>query len=292
MASVLRARWVDSTADFARVVTPLVAADPIGHSVLATSMTQALTHAAGTADGAAPDVLWWVVEEADGRVVAAGQHWFPHFLGAQGMPDELAGDAAGPVADLFVARDRRPKGVAGPRRAALALAAAFRDRVGVTSDVTRELGAWVLGDLSPPDGVPGTARPPKAADADVLLRWLRAFMAEIGIGVDVHAGEVRRLIEDGGLVVWEVDGRPVSLAGWKQPQHGVARVGPVWTPVELRGQGYGAAVTAAASRSAVDAGSDRVCLYTDLANPVSNGIYARLGYQRVGDAVEITFDWS
>jgi predicted GNAT family acetyltransferase len=30
-------------------------------------------------------------------------------------------------------------------------------------------------------------------------------------------------------------------------------------------------------------------LYTDLANPTSNGIYQAVGYRRVGDAVELRF---
>lgn len=285
----MSARWVDSTLEFATIMAPLVQADPVGHSVLATSVTEALAQATGTAGGEAPDVVWWTVEDPDGRVVAAGQHWPPHFLGAQGMPDEVAERAAGPVTELFVTRDRRPKGVAGPRPAALALAAAFHERVGLTSAVTRDLGAWVLADLRPPSDVPGAARPPRQDDEELVLPWLRAFMAEVGIGVDVDAGQVRRLIENGGLVLWEVDGRPVSLAGWRQPQHGVSRVGPVWTPAAMRGHGYGSAITAAASQLALDAGSHQVCLYTDLANPVSNAIYARIGYARVGDAVEVTF---
>jgi predicted GNAT family acetyltransferase len=31
-------------------------------------------------------------------------------------------------------------------------------------------------------------------------------------------------------------------------------------------------------------------LYTDLANPTSNGIYQAVGYRRAGDAVQLGFD--
>ena len=31
-------------------------------------------------------------------------------------------------------------------------------------------------------------------------------------------------------------------------------------------------------------------LFTDLANPTSNGIYQRVGYSRIGDAVQLEFD--
>jgi predicted GNAT family acetyltransferase len=56
-----------------------------------------------------------------------------------------------------------------------------------------------------------------------------------------------------------------------------------------RNRGFGSAVTAAASRWALDAGAEHVVLFTDLSNPVSNVIYPRIGYRPVFDAVEFTF---
>jgi predicted GNAT family acetyltransferase len=57
----------------------------------------------------------------------------------------------------------------------------------------------------------------------------------------------------------------------------------------LRGRGYGSAATAAVSREALATGADEVLLYTDLANPVSNSIYQRIGYQPVEDRVLLAF---
>jgi hypothetical protein len=42
-------------------------------------------------------------------------------------------------------------------------------------------------------------------------------------------------------------------------------------------------VRAAVSQRALDAGAEEVLLYTDLANPVSNSIYQRIGYRPVED---------
>jgi predicted GNAT family acetyltransferase len=47
---------------------------------------------------------------------------------------------------------------------------------------------------------------------------------------------------------------------------------------------------AAASQALLDAGNVFCCLFTDLANPVSNAIYPRLGYRPVGDVAEIELD--
>ncbi len=72
--------------------------------------------------------------------------------------------------------------------------------------------------------------------------------------------------------------------------HGAhARIGPVWTAPASRGRGYATALVAAASRELLDRGARRVFLTTDLANPVSNAIYARIGYRPVDDTVGYDF---
>ncbi|GMA39598.1 GNAT family N-acetyltransferase [Mobilicoccus caccae] len=92
-------------------------------------------------------------------------------------------------------------------------------------------------------------------------------------------------IADGKLWLWVVGEQPVHLSGANPPTFGVVRIGPVYTPAEHRGRGYAAHVVAVLSRRALDTGH-RVCLYTDQANPVSNRIYERLGYEALGDETE------
>jgi predicted GNAT family acetyltransferase len=61
-------------------------------------------------------------------------------------------------------------------------------------------------------------------------------------------------------------------------------VNAVYTPPELRGQGYATATVAALSHLLLDRGYRFCCLYTDLANPTSNAIYQRIGYRPVTDS--------
>ena len=93
----------------------------------------------------------------------------------------------------------------------------------------------------------------------------------------------------GGLTLWETAGEPVSMAGLTRPAAGQVRVGPVYTPPAHRGRGYGGAVTAAVSQAARDAGAAEVVLFTDLANPTSNALYQRLGYEAVSDRAIFSF---
>jgi predicted GNAT family acetyltransferase len=90
-------------------------------------------------------------------------------------------------------------------------------------------------------------------------------------------------------VLWEHESRPVSLAGRHKAAAGQARVGPVYTPPELRGRGFGGAATIAVTRAALDDGADGVVLFTDLANPTSNTLYQRLGYRRISDWAVLRF---
>jgi uncharacterized protein len=67
------------------------------------------------------------------------------------------------------------------------------------------------------------------------------------------------------------------------------RVGPVYTPPEARGRGYASSAVAAVSRHALATGSHTCMLYTDVANPTSNKIYADVGYRRIADWEERVF---
>jgi len=92
-----------------------------------------------------------------------------------------------------------------------------------------------------------------------------------------------------GEMLWELDGKPVAQACAKPVIAGASRIGPVYTAPEHRGHGYAAAVTAAASQWALDAGAQRVLLFVDRANPTTNRLYPRIGYRPVYDAVELRF---
>lgn len=267
---------------FADRVAPLLAADPVGMTTLATVLGDVV---AGGRDY--PDSRWLAVESA-GTVVAAAMHTPPHLAWLGPMPAEAAAAVAQTLASLSVGGRDLP-GFAGSRPAVEALAERWHrlrphDRL---VEVTA-MRLFRLGDLVPPAGVPGTARLAGAADRDLLVTWVAAFADEVGGRFGDPAESVAlRLSGRGALLLWEVDGRPTSLAGVSPSAAGVARIGPVYTPAEHRGRGYGSAVTAAASRLVLDGGAHGVCLFIDLANPTSNSIYQRLGYRPRGDYVEV-----
>ena len=142
--------------------------------------------------------------------------------------------------------------------------------------------------------MPGAPRRASEADLELLRRWLLDFSREALHEKEPDESRIERTLrqrlegDEPSFLIWE-DGEPVSLAGSGGNTPSGSRIGPVYTPPEYRGHGYGSAVTAAITRARLDAGRRFCFLYTDLANPTSNKIYVDLGYERVGDSREYSF---
>ena len=134
----------------------------------------------------------------------------------------------------------------------------------------------------PPSRIPaGRLRRAVEGDTPLVAEWLDAFQKEIGEPAPTARTATYR-IGAKELYLWD-DGQPRSMAGWSGPTtHGI-RVNAVFTPPELRGHGYASATVAALSQLLLDRGYRFCCLYTDLANPTSNAIYKRIGYEPVSD---------
>ena len=86
----------------------------------------------------------------------------------------------------------------------------------------------------------------------------------------------------GDFRIWE-DGRPVAYAGYNDAAPDFARIAPVYTLPECRGHGYATALVASLARELLARGKRRLFLTTDVANPTSNAIYARIGFRAEND---------
>lgn len=240
------------------------------------------------AEGAGQPLFgWWT--DRGGAAGGAFLHTPPFPLVLTAVPADAAADLAAALAALT---GRPLAGVNAGQEAAEAFAATWRDATSSQVAVHSRQRLYRLAELAWPDPAPdGAPRVAAAADAPLLTDWFTAFAREVhdaGTGAD-RAATVRDKLSHGGILLWEAAGRPASIACLSRQVAGMARIGPVYTPPELRGRGYASAVTAELSRRAREAGAEEVLLYTDLANPVSNSIYQRIGYRAVEDRVVLTF---
>ena len=157
-------------------------------------------------------------------------------------------------------------------------------------DVTAHRRLYRLDKLTPPDPpAPGAGRIAGTRDRDLLIDWQAAFQRELGEDPAGAADFIDDKLAYGGMLLWEDDGHPVSMAGRTIPAAGMVRVQAVYTPREHRAQGYAGAVTTAVTQRALDVGATDVVLFTDLDNPTSNALYQRLGYTPVEDRRTVEF---
>jgi predicted GNAT family acetyltransferase len=208
------------------------------------------------------------------------------------MLSGMSETAAAELARDLTAAGRGIPGVNGDRQAADAFTAAWRDRTGDAVTVHRRMRLFRLARLVPPAPRPeGSARRAAGTDRDLLDAWFGAFAREVGdMPAHDHRADIGKRLGYGGITIWEAGGAPVSVACLTRAVGAMARIGPVYTPPELRGRGYAAGATAAVSQAALDAGVRDVVLYTDLANATSNALYERLGYRAVEDRVILSFE--
>ncbi len=255
---------------------------PERHTVLLTVLARLRRLGPAAFGTSAPLLGWWT---RHGRVGAAVLQTPPHPM----LITPLPGASADELAAALAARQATLSGVNGAEADAVAFARAWSALTAQDYQVRQRQRLHRLGKLVPPDPAPaGMARIATDADAAIANAWHQEFAAETG----QEAGSSDRLVRDrldaGQILLWQVAGEPVSMAGVSEVLAGVARVGPVYTPAGCRGRGYGGAVTAAISQLALQRGASSVVLFTDLANPISNALYLKLGYLPVEDRVVLS----
>lgn len=253
-------------AEIRGVLERLVAADPVRNTIM------------GTVGVTLGESAWAAV---DGDLVAVRSSADYPLLVAGAWPQDALEELTRWLLDLPNLR-----GVSGAEQVVAPLAAALRGDRQATRTGQR---LFRLDELTPPTGVAGELVVAGDRHRTTVRGWFRAFMIEADDGPAGQSDEAAdRSLDGGGMWLWCDAGEPVAMASRRPVIGGSARIGPVYTPPERRGRGYGSAVTAAATRSILDERAIPV-LFTDLANPTSNKIYQLLGYYPVEDRVVITF---
>jgi len=222
----------------------------------------------------------------DGRLLVAAMRTPPFKLLLFTNGDQP--EALRLLAEHLARNDPSLPGVLGIDDVAEQWAAIWCEIAGATATVGQHIRLHVLNEVSEIPAVSGAARWAAQNDYDILRQWLLAFHDE----AIPHApppnpeGVLSRNLGKDRLLVWD-DGAPVSLAALVRPAGDCISVSLVYTPPERRRHGYATALVAEISRRALAQGYHCCTLYTDLANPISNSIYRKIGYRPVSDWKDI-----
>lgn len=262
---------------FEQTAFPFLQQDPVLHTII---MTNVRDRANGSAGAESEPSYFVTVHDPDVVGVAIRTPGRGVYLGA------LREDLAGPIADAYADVLPALAGVAGDRPAAVSFGQRWCARRGGQAIESKGTRLHKLIELTLLEADGGAPRLMNAAEVDLVAGWgHEGFPKEFLTGQRVWA---ERQLEQQSLWIWDVDGEPVSMVGYRLPVFGVSRIGPVYTPPEHRRHGYAGALTSHVSAKIL-ADGNQACLYTDLANPTSNKIYHQAGYRPVADFVDVEF---
>jgi uncharacterized protein len=235
----------------------------------------------------------WLVEDHT-EVVGAALQTPPHNL-VLAEPADVG--ALGALVDAIRAAGVSLPGVSAVMPEAREFADRWIARRGGSTTTRMTQGVYTLRAVRDQPRAPGSMRRATEADIDLITDWLAAFSHEVETGVVHDPDQRRRLVrgrltsgDHAGFWFWEDGDAVVSLVGFGVVTPNGARIGPVYTPLELRGHGYAATLTADVSSWLLAGGRSFCFLYTDLGNPTSNAIYRRIGYEQVYEAVDLAFE--
>ena len=182
-------------------------------------------------------------------------------------------------------------GVTGPATEAQAFAERWTEEMAdVSSSVVMQLRVFEARTVADVPLSPGKLRLACMADHPLMTQWIAAFSEAIGEPVDVDStkSNAQQYIEDRHLYIWD-DGGPVSIATETRPIRNGTTISTVYTPPEYRGKGYATSCVWSLTKKLLSDRYSFCSLYTDLSNPTSNSIYAKIGYVPLGEALSFDF---
>ncbi|MBN2045894.1 MAG: GNAT family N-acetyltransferase [Anaerolineales bacterium] len=221
----------------------------------------------------------------DGVPMLAGTMTPPFGLVLSALREDAGGYISTLVSDL-IASDWDLLEVNGESRYAKLFASEWAGQTGGMPEKVVEMRLYVLHQVTHPQDVPGKISLATMADHGVISEWLYSFEREAldGDRSKEHFNKAAEAqIGRREVYLWWDGGNPVSMCLRTRPTKTGISVSGVYTPPNLRRRGYASACVAALSQLLLDEGYAFASLFTDLANPTSNSIYIKIGYQPLAD---------
>lgn len=269
-------------ADYQRVVEPWLLAREAENCLLLGNLLALRRREAGsTPAGELSEPRLWTAEDPAGAIAAVALQLTHRAMVFTRGPDA----AMDRLADQLTAVGWSGRYLNGIRPSIERLVERFAAASGRTASVFRSLRTFELREVIAPRAAPGEMRLCTAADQSQLEAWMADFAHEINEPDTPENLRTKALmiIQEQRAFFW-VHQTPVAMAVWSGRTPNGRRVNFVYTPQDHRGKGYASNLVAGLSRHILETGSSLCCLFTDLANPVSNRIYQTLGYRPVCDS--------
>jgi predicted GNAT family acetyltransferase len=140
---------------------------------------------------------------------------------------------------------------------------------------------------------PGRFEMANYKDVDLVTAWSMVFEEEKDPAVRKSKDQVLKATQDkiaaGDVFQWTNQGAIVSIAAINRRTKNAGIVGLVYTPEEHRRQGYATSLVQRLSAHILQNGFKYCGLFTDKANPTSNHIYQKIGYEPIAEYLDISY---
>ncbi len=225
----------------------------------------------------------------DGNVVGAAWILPPHPLGITAMPE-------GAIPELIkfaLTQKMPPPGVVGPPSVVELFLSPWliAAKCGLKSRMAQRI--FELSRVNPFPASAGAMRVAGERDLGLLEQWNVEFSRDVGLGDDpiLARDNAIHAIKNRSRFFWEVDGEVVAMTGLGGKTPSGIRITSVFTPPRRRGRGYASSLVARLSERQLHEGRRFCFLYADVANPVANRIYQKIGYKAVSDSTYLAFQY-
>ena len=225
--------------------------------------------------------------ESAGAVVGAAVWTPPHDI----VVTRLPAGAAQLVAEHCLRFGQSVTGTSGPDRSGLELAEHLARATASTVRVRKRQRVYQLLTVDELPRAAGAMRQAITEDVPLIAEWYSQFVREVDLA---HGAEPQAwasaAVASGSAFLWADDHGARSLACLSRESPNGRAIGPVYTPLSARRQGYATSLVADLARLVLASGKRLVVLFTDAENPTSNHIYEQIGFRLVCeyDAYTIT----
>lgn len=193
------------------------------------------------------------------------------------------------IADYYRANDTNMQGVVGETSVSEEFAKLYH-----SGDVIRKVMiTHELTEIKTLTHSGGSFEEARMDDIELLTDWYAAFNDEVHSRPRLTREETKKnlsfRIEGGNVFLWRDGGELVSIAATVRKTTNAAILGIVYTPPELRGKGYASTLVGELTKNLLSSGFTKCGLFTEANNPISNGIYRKIGYEPIGRYTDIMF---
>ena len=140
---------------------------------------------------------------------------------------------------------------------------------------------------------PGIFEKAGTGDADLIATWSMTFEEEKDPALRKSKEQLLKItqikIAAGDVFKWTDQANMVCIAAINRRTKNAGIVGLVYTPNEHRGKGYATSHVQTLSKYLLQKGVSYCGLFTDKANPASNHIYKKIGYEPVAECMDIGY---